>query len=67
VVYTTANDFASCVTTNSAIVTNLSGGEVRLAGTIGDAYTATTLDTTRWTAGTWSGGAYTPSLSNGLL
>jgi Big-like domain-containing protein/Calx-beta domain-containing protein len=68
VVHSTFADFAqSCAVPASAIVTRVGDGEVRLAGVQGDEYTGATLDTSQWIAGTWSGGAYTPVPSGGIL
>ncbi|WP_026369853.1 hypothetical protein [Kallotenue papyrolyticum] len=67
VTYTTAADFGTCATWNGTILSNIGDGEIRLAGTLGDEYSASTLDATRWSWGTWSGGSFTPSLTNGIL
>jgi len=64
---TTAADFSACGTFSSTMLTAVGNGEVRLAGTFGDEYTASTLDPTRWIAGTWSGGAFTPAPTGGVL
>jgi Bacterial Ig domain/Calx-beta domain len=68
VTHATLADFgAVCSIQTGAIVTNVGDGEIRLAGTQGDEYALSTLDTAKWVAGTWSGGAYTPVLSGGIL
>jgi hypothetical protein len=68
VTQTTASDFgAACAVPTNTIVTRVGDGEVRLAGTQGDEYNQAALDPTRWVAGTWSGGAYTPAPTAGVL
>jgi Big-like domain-containing protein/Calx-beta domain-containing protein len=68
VVHSTYADFAqSCAVPTSSIVTRVGDGEVRLAGAFGDEYTGTTLDASKWVAGTWTGGTYTPAPSGGIL
>ena len=68
VVHSTVTDFAqSCAVQTSSIVSRVADGEVRLSGIQGDEYTGTTLDASKWIAGTWSGGGYTPSLTGGIL
>jgi Calx-beta domain/Bacterial Ig domain len=65
--HTTVADFTNCASTLTGTqVTNVSGGEVRLGGGFGDNYASGTLDP-KWTAGTWAGGAYTPTIANGVL
>jgi hypothetical protein len=65
---TTVADFgAVCAVPTNTIVSLTGNGEVRLAGTQGDEYLQTTLDPTRWVAGTWNGGAYAPSPTAGVL
>lgn len=62
----TASDFSTCSTASGTQVTTLGDGEVRLGSTLTDEFTGTTL-ASRWVAGSWSGGAYTPSLASGVL
>jgi hypothetical protein len=68
VTHATLADFgAVCSIQTGAIVSSIGDGEVRLAGTQGDEYALPTLDTAKWVAGIWTGGAYTPVLSGGVL
>jgi hypothetical protein len=68
VVHATYADFAqSCAVPASSIVTRVGDGEVRLAGTFGDEYLGTSLDASKWIAGSWSGGAFTPTVTGGVL
>ncbi|HEY7287454.1 MAG TPA: hypothetical protein VH497_18520, partial [Vicinamibacterales bacterium] len=54
-------------TPTGTIVTRIGDGEVRLAGTQGDEFSGSTLNASQWVAGTWAGGAYTPTLTGGVL
>jgi Big-like domain-containing protein/Calx-beta domain-containing protein len=68
VVQDTFADFAqSCAVLNGSNVTSSGNGDVRLLGSQGDEYNGTSLDTSRWVAGTWSGGTYSPVPSGGIL
>jgi hypothetical protein len=58
---------SSCTVGTNAMATWAGDGEVRLAGMQSDEYIQATLDPARWVAGAWGGGAYTPSVANGLL
>ena len=62
---TTRADFLCSVPTNT-IITQAVDGEVRLAGTFGDEFTSAPLGS-QWTAGAWTGGAYTPAVAGGVL
>jgi len=48
-------------------VSDLGGGAVTLAATFADDFGGTALDATRWSAGNWSGGGYTPVISGSVL
>jgi hypothetical protein len=68
VVQRTFADFSqSCAVPAASIVSFVGDGEVRLAGTVGDEYNGASLDASKWIAGTWSGGAYTPTQAGGVL
>jgi hypothetical protein len=68
VTHSTFTDFApSCAVPTGAIVTRVGDGEVRLAGVQGDEYSQATLDSSKWIAGTWTGGTYSPSPAGGIL
>jgi hypothetical protein len=64
---TSASLLASCVVPTNTIVTGVGDGEVRLAGVQGDEFTQTTLNSSEWVAGAWSGGAYTPVIANSVM
>ncbi len=67
-VQTTFTDFSpSCVALNNTHVSDIGGGAVALAATLADSFTASTLDVTRWTAGSWSTGTYTPSFAGSVM
>ena len=57
----------SCAVPTNTIVTRVGDGEVRLAGTQGDEFAQATLNASKWVAGTWSGGAYTPTIANSVM
>ncbi len=66
--HTTLADFAqSCATQTDALANSAGGGAVSLAATFIDDFTDAALDPARWVFGGWSGGAYTPTLSSGVL
>ena len=46
---------------------DINGGSVVLAASFADDLNGTVLDSSRWSSGSWSGGAYTPSLGAGIL
>ena len=48
------------------MLTLQNGGELSLAGAFGDTYATAPLDA-QWTGGAWAGGAYTPTVSGGVL
>lgn len=64
--HTTVADFGACSTTNGTWVAGIGDGAVRLAGTFAETFSDPTLNSSRWIAGTWSGGIYTPA-PNGTL
>jgi len=67
VVHTTVNDFSPvCAVADNVFVSSIGGGSVMLAGMLSDGFSAA-LDGARWATGSWSGGAFTPGLSNGVL
>jgi len=57
----------SCVVNSNTHVSDAGGGAVSLAAVEADDFTTTALNTTRWRAGTWSGGAYSPTSSGSVL
>jgi hypothetical protein len=67
-VHTTTSDFqAACVGTNGTLATLDGDGAVGLDGAFRDTFDGPSLDTTRWVAGTWNGGTYTPTFLNGAV
>ncbi len=64
---TTRADFGSCSATLSGTqITNLVDGELQLAGAFNESYAAAPLGAP-WIAGTWAGGALTPTIAGGVL
>jgi hypothetical protein len=64
---TTVADFSSCASTfNGTQLVTIGDGAVQLAGDFSESYGSATLSPA-WTAGTWAGGAYTPSPTAGIL
>jgi hypothetical protein len=57
----------ACSVKFGTMVTRHGDGEVRLAGTFGDEYENASVDDGRWTAGTWAGGSFVPSVASGAL
>ena len=67
-VHTTTSDFqVACVGTNGTLATLDGDGAVGLDGAFRDTFDGPSLDTSRWVAGTWNGGTYTPSFLNGAV
>lgn len=67
-VHTTFGDFGqSCATVSNTRVSDIGGGAVILAGTTADDFNTSPLNTALWSSGSWSGGAYTPTISGGIL
>jgi len=56
-----------CVVTSNTHVSDVGGGAVSLAAVQADDFNAATLNPALWTSGNWSGGAYTPSISGGVV
>jgi hypothetical protein len=48
-------------------VSDPNGGSVALAATFADDFPGTTLNSKNWKSGGWSGGSYTPTISNSVL
>ena len=67
--HTTLADFqtACVVASNTLAVAGTDDGAVGLDGAFRDTFDGPSLDTTRWVAGTWNGGTYTPSFLNGAV
>lgn len=66
--HTTVADFgASCATLSTVQVVDSGDGAVALAAAFSDSFAGSSLDSFLWSAGTWAGGAYNPTLSNSLL
>ena len=63
------DDFAQgcAVLTDTQLITTTGGPVSLAAATLSDDFAEPSLDPNRWSAGTWSGGAYTPTLSSGVL
>ncbi|MGE3509552.1 MAG: beta strand repeat-containing protein [Vicinamibacterales bacterium] len=62
---TTSIEFLTGTRTGT-LVTQVGTGEVRLTGTLAEEYDAAALGP-QWTAGLWAGGAFTPTVSGGVL
>jgi hypothetical protein len=62
---TTVEDFA-CGEFADTVVSNMTGGEIRLAAALEDYFDDPALDDTKWDAGTWTTppGPYTPSIAD---
>ena len=68
VLHTTYNDFnVPCAVVSNTHVSDRNEGSVELAAVLMDEFTGPSLDPTKWAAGAWGGGAYTPVLSSGVL
>ncbi|MEK7326103.1 MAG: hypothetical protein AAB217_12680, partial [Chloroflexota bacterium] len=68
VTHTTFGDFGQgCATLTNTHVTDIGGGAVALAASLADDFNGAALDTSKWSSGKWSGGAYTPAIGGGLL
>jgi hypothetical protein len=66
--HTTVADLgASCATLSTVQVVDSGDGAVALAAAFFDPFTSSSLDPFLWSAGTWVGGAYNPTLNNSLL
>jgi hypothetical protein len=64
---TTIADFSSCASTFAGSqVVSVGDGAIQLAGGLSESYGSASLSAI-WTAGTWAGGAYTPSPTGGVL
>jgi hypothetical protein len=57
----------SCAVASGAHVSTAGGGAVELAAVEADDFNEASLDTSKWSSGDWSGGAYTPTLSNSVM
>lgn len=62
-----ASDFnANCSTGTDVAISMIANGEIRLAGSFGDAFSGSALNSERWLWGTWNGGSYTPLVNDTL-
>jgi hypothetical protein len=57
----------TCAIQTNAYVSDQSNGSISLNAGLADDFSGTALNGTRWSSGSWSGGAYTPLVSNGIL
>lgn len=64
--HSTVQEFSSCSTLSSTAVTNVAGGEVRLAALIEDYFDGTAINSSRWASGVRSSGI-APRLENGVV
>ncbi|MBI3243363.1 MAG: hypothetical protein HYZ49_13825 [Chloroflexi bacterium] len=68
ITHTTFGDFGQgCATLTNTHVTDIGGGAVALAASLADDFNSPTLDAAKWATGKWSGAAYTPTISGGIL
>ncbi len=56
-----------CVITTNTHVSDAGGGAVSLAAVQADDFTSAALNPSLWTAGSWGGGAYSPTSNGGVL
>jgi hypothetical protein len=65
--HTTVADFNGCSTLSNISVTDMQGGEIRLAAVVEDYFDGPVVDQTRWFSDTYSGQTTAPFQSNGVL
>jgi hypothetical protein len=58
---------AACARLEGTLVTHVGDGEVRLAGPLTERYEGSSLDSSRWVAGRWDGGAFSATVADGRL
>jgi len=56
-----------CIITTNTHVSDAGGGAVSLAAVQADDFTSAALNPSLWSAGSWSGGAYSPTSNGGVL